>query len=204
MYNMKKVVVIIMLILLAYCVGIGQNLEQSFSAPPHSAKPWIYWFWMSGHVTREGIKKDIEMILKAGIGGVLIMEAKHHILPDGPIKYSSDEWYALKKYVAEEAGRLGIEVTSHVCEGWSATGGPWVTPDKAMKILAFTETFVESSGKNILGYWHFLQEKSPSKSKTGTSKDCIINLSTYEYTVSHMTHDRHHRMTKFNLIKLLI
>jgi hypothetical protein len=149
MYNMKKVVVIIMLILLAYCVGIGQNLEQSFSAPPHSAKPWIYWFWMSGHVTREGIKKDIEMILKAGIGGVLIMEAKHHILPDGPIKYSSDEWYALKKYVAEEAGRLGIEVTSHVCEGWSATGGPWVTPDKAMKILAFTETFVESSGKNI-------------------------------------------------------
>ncbi|WP_147676483.1 glycosyl hydrolase [Algibacter pacificus] len=146
---MKKINLVFMLIVSMHFLTGAQNIEQDFKNPPDSAKPWVYWFWMSGHVTKEGIKQDLEMMSKVGIGGVLIMEVRHHILPDGPVKFSSDEWFALKKYVAEEAGRLGIEVTSHVCEGWSATGGPWVTPEKAIKILTFTEKLVESSGTSM-------------------------------------------------------
>ncbi|TSA36574.1 MAG: hypothetical protein D4R64_07195 [Porphyromonadaceae bacterium] len=38
------------------------------------ARPWVYWFWLNGNITREGITADLEAMNRVGIGGVLIME----------------------------------------------------------------------------------------------------------------------------------
>ena len=35
-------------------------LEQGFRQPPDSARPWVYWFWLNGNITREGITADLE------------------------------------------------------------------------------------------------------------------------------------------------
>ena len=51
----------------------------TFSAPPQSAKPWVYWFWSNGNITREGITADLEAMHRVGIGGVLIMEVDQGI-----------------------------------------------------------------------------------------------------------------------------
>jgi len=42
-----------------------------------------------------------------------------------------------------EAHRLGIEVNMNNDAGWNGSGGPWVTPDKAMQKVVWTETDVE-------------------------------------------------------------
>ena len=52
----------------------GGITPAKFLAPPESARPWVYWFWLNSNLTREGITADLEAMKAAGIGGVLIME----------------------------------------------------------------------------------------------------------------------------------
>jgi len=52
----------------------GDQLVDGFRNPPNSAKPWTYWFWINGNITRESIKADLEAMARVGIHGVLIME----------------------------------------------------------------------------------------------------------------------------------
>ena len=49
----------------------GDELERAFASPPASARPWVYWFWMDGNVSREGITADLEAMQRAGLGGVI-------------------------------------------------------------------------------------------------------------------------------------
>ena len=49
-------------------------LETSFTSPPTSACPWVYWFPLSGNLTKAGITADLEAMQRVGIGGVLYME----------------------------------------------------------------------------------------------------------------------------------
>jgi hypothetical protein len=30
----------------------SSSLAASLLAPPQAAKPWVYWFWINGHVSR--------------------------------------------------------------------------------------------------------------------------------------------------------
>ena len=45
------------------------SLEEGFKNPPNSAKPRVWWHWMNGNITKEGIKLDLEWMNRVGIGG---------------------------------------------------------------------------------------------------------------------------------------
>ena len=47
------------------------DLLSGFVSPPASARPWVYWFWLNGNITREGITADLEAMRRAGIGAVV-------------------------------------------------------------------------------------------------------------------------------------
>ena len=47
----------------------GDALAQGFKDPPDSAKPRVWWHWMNGNITKEGIKLDLEWMKRVGIGG---------------------------------------------------------------------------------------------------------------------------------------
>ena len=39
------------------CSFAGQDpLAAGFSTPPDIAKPWVYWFWLNGNITPDGIR----------------------------------------------------------------------------------------------------------------------------------------------------
>ena len=63
-------------------------LRQGFMHPPDEARPWVYWVWMDGNLSREGITADLEAMKRAGIGGMIIMEVNVGI-PQGPTKFMS-------------------------------------------------------------------------------------------------------------------
>ena len=69
----------------APAAGAADELEQSFLNPPEEARPWDYWFWMNGNITREGITADLEAMKRAGICGALIMHVSAGI-PAGPVR----------------------------------------------------------------------------------------------------------------------
>lgn len=121
-------------------------LEASFITPPASARPRTFWFWMNGHVTRDGITRDLEAMSRVGIGGVLIYDGGTY-LPPGPVGYLNPEWRALMTHAIKEGKRLGVEIGLHNGPGWSSSGGPWITPELSMQQLVWSETTVKGGQK---------------------------------------------------------
>ena len=111
----------------------SEELADLFKSPPSSARPGVFWFWMGGMISEEGITKDVEALSAQGIGKVLLMH-----MPDqcpyprqwayrdypGKVKVLSDEWFNLVNYAIGECDRVGIEVGSFMCPGWGHVGDP--------------------------------------------------------------------------------
>jgi hypothetical protein len=114
-------------------------LAKSFPNPPAEDRPWVYWYWINGTMTREGIHADLESMARVGIGGVLILEVDHST-PGGPVKFLSPEWVELFTYACSEADRLGMKVRVNNDAGWTGSGGPWITPELSMQKVVWSET----------------------------------------------------------------
>lgn len=118
------------------------DLVDSFQSPPPSARPWVYWFWMNGNITREGITADLEAMARVGIGGTLIMSVSNGI-PPGRVDFLSRQWRDLFAHAVREATRLGIEINMNNDDGWTGSGGPWVSPADSMQVVTWSETRTE-------------------------------------------------------------
>jgi hypothetical protein len=123
------------------------SLEKGFINPPASAKARTWWHWLNGNVTREGLTADLEAMKRVGIQEAQIFNVDMGY-PDGSIDYLSSEWLELFEFAALEAKRLGLELGFHNGPGWSATGGPWVTPEYSMQTVVYSETVCEG-GKRM-------------------------------------------------------
>jgi hypothetical protein len=132
-------------------------LEAGFKSPPSEARPRVWWHWMNGNVTREGITLDLEWMKRVGIGGVQMFDANIGNILIGErdtaqvvekrIVYRTPEWQEMLRHAAAECDRLGLEMTMHSSGGWSETGGPWVKPEEAMKKLVWSVTRVDGPQK---------------------------------------------------------
>lgn len=115
------------------------DLYTEFVNPPESARPWVYWYFMDGNISREGLTADLEAMRRAGIGGAIFLEVGIGI-PRGSVPFMSAEWKELLKHAVKEADRLGIEIALGAGPGWCGTGGPWVKPEQSMQHLVSSET----------------------------------------------------------------
>ena len=145
---------------LAFLLGAGAALAQSASTPlrngfvnpPNRARPRVWWHWMNGNVTKEGIKLDLEWMHRVGIAGFQNFDAT----PDTPqvvehrLPFMTPGWKDAFRYATRLADQLGLEETIAASPGWSETGGPWVPASEAMKKYVWSETFVEG-GKPFTG-----------------------------------------------------
>src|SRR5215469_6659774 len=125
------------------------SLAAGFRTPPDSAKPRTWWHWTNGNVTESGITKDLEWMKRSGIGGFQLVDvaAGGGQVVEPKINFGTEEWYHAVRHSAEEAKRLGLEMSIFSCAGWSEAGGPWVTQPMAMKRLVWSETVVEGPAK---------------------------------------------------------
>lgn len=121
------------------------DLEANFRRPPAEVRPRTYWLWMNGHVTRDGITRDLEAMKRVGIGGVMIFDGGTY-LPKGPVDYLGTEWRDLMAHAIREGERLGIDIGMHNGPGWSSSGGPWITPERSMQQLVWSEVTVSGPG----------------------------------------------------------
>lgn len=137
---MSNILIRILAVMLLACAlaprgaALAADLARDFRNPPASARPWVYWFWMDGNLSREGMTADLEAMKRAGIGGMIIMEVDVGV-PKGPVKFMSKPWRTLFKHAVMEAERLGLEITLNAGPGWTGSGGPWVKPEQSMQHL---------------------------------------------------------------------
>lgn len=149
---MKKVFSILLLVLLgSQLMAQEVDIETIFKNPPASAKPWVFWYWLHGAVSKEGITADLEAMNEAGIGGAYLMPVKDTTsgIPFQPqVRQLTPEWWTMVKFALQEAKRLNLQIGVHVSDGFALAGGPWITPEMSMQKLVWTKTFVQANNKN--------------------------------------------------------
>lgn len=138
---------------MALCLTTGlatepsDGLEEGFDHPSTAAKPRTWWHWVSGNVTKEGITADLEAMKGIGLAGAQIFTVDQSDVK-GPVRFMSPEWRNLMHFAMEEAGRLHLELAVEGCDGWSESGGPWVTPAESMQKVVWSQRDV-SGGTTI-------------------------------------------------------
>jgi hypothetical protein len=118
------------------------QLQREFISPPDSAKPRVWWHWMNGNITQEGIKLDLQWMHRIGIGGLQNFD-ESVLTPkvvDQRLVFMTPPWNEAFRYAVTLANRLGLEVAIAGSPGWSESGGPWVRPPQGMKKLVWSET----------------------------------------------------------------
>lgn len=133
---------------LAGTVSAIDHLAKNFATPPASARPWCYWYWFNKNISREGIIADLDGMANAGIGGVYLMNiGGERNIPEGDVKYGTEQWWDLFKLAVSEAAKRNIRFGFH-SPGWSASGGPWITPEFGMQELVWSEAVIDG-GKPV-------------------------------------------------------
>jgi hypothetical protein len=122
-------------------VETGPTAED-FRNPPADARPGTFYHWMNGNVTAAGLDADLTSMRDIGLGGIMAFDGSNDV-PKGPVDYLSPDWLALMTHMMRKADDLGLKVGMHNAPGWSSSGGPWITPERSMQQLSWTETTVE-------------------------------------------------------------
>ena len=125
------------------------DLYEQFVNPPQEARPRVWWHWMDGNITKDGIRKDLLWMDRVGIGGFHHFDAglRTEQVVDKRLIYMQEDWKDAFKYAISLADSLGMEIAVASAPGWSSTGGPWVKPEDAMKKLTWRELVVEGNGQ---------------------------------------------------------
>ena len=128
----------------------AESLDDGFISPPREHRPETWFHLIGGNVAKSGLTKDLEAISVAGIQGIQLFHGKGNawlgVMPQ--IQVLSPAWDSMIAHVADEATRLGLRFTMQNCPGWAMSGGPWITPDNAMRHLIWSRTDL-SGGKTI-------------------------------------------------------
>lgn len=117
-----------------------------------SAKPWVFWYWVKGGVSKEGITADLEAMKLNGIGGAYLMSIQG---PDKTPVYSppavqlTPEWWKMVEFAMTEAKRLDLKLGMHVSDGFALAGGPWITPDLSMQKVVWSKINISNTANKI-------------------------------------------------------
>lgn len=109
---MKKITKLISVIGFILCLSACQEIREvsyeqlrgGFTNLPDSIQTSVYWHWISGNISKEGVIKDLESMKQAGINRAFIANIGLSAAeaPTGDVQIFSDEWWeilhaALKK-----------------------------------------------------------------------------------------------------------
>lgn len=138
---------VLLLLIFSACSRQPESAFKTIVPTEKDAQPWVFWYWMHGAVSSEGITADLEAMKQAGIGGAYIFAIRDTVsglYPDAVVTMSS-QWWTLVKHAVSEANRLGLEIGFNACDGFTCAGGPWITPEMSMQKVVWADTLVDGN-----------------------------------------------------------
>lgn len=135
-------------------------MQKKFTETPKEQPLAVYWYWLDGNISEEGVVKDLHAMKTVGINRVQIgMIGDGQGAPRGPVRMFTDKWWKIMHTMFKTAAELDIEVGLFNCPGWSQSGGPWVKPEQSMRYLAAVNDTIQGPVK--------YKAKLPSLGKDG-------------------------------------
>ncbi|KAA8486266.1 alpha-L-rhamnosidase-like protein [Arcticibacter tournemirensis] len=123
-----------------------RGLPEYIKPVGESAKSWVFWYWMHGAYSREGITADLEAMKQAGIAGAYLAPIKGKTDPPlytPSIDQLSPEWWKMVRYALDEAARIGIKIAMLPNDGFATAGGPWITPENSMQKVVSSSLMIK-------------------------------------------------------------
>ena len=104
------------------------DLHRGFLHPPADSRIMMRWWWFGPAVTRAEIRRELEQMQAAGIGGVEMTSLYAQALDDTAtgfqnFSYASPQHLEALRFAAETARSLGLRVDLTLGSGWPY-GGP--------------------------------------------------------------------------------
>ncbi|MFD3274671.1 glycosyl hydrolase [Aquirufa echingensis] len=132
------------------------DLSKGFVQPPHTAQPRVWWHWMNGNITKDGIRKDLDWMKQSGIGGFQNFDASLFtpLAVKEKLVYMTPAWKDAFRFATDYAKEKGLEMAIAGSPGWSVTGGPWVAPSDGMKKYVWSELRVQGGQKITVALPH--------------------------------------------------
>ena len=137
-------------ICLVFSVGYlhAQTLDTQHST---LNKPWTFWYWMYGAVSKEGIHADLQAMKDVGIGGCYLMPIRgvtEKPIYQGEVQQLTPKFWEMVDYAMQQSDSLGLEMGIHICDGFALAGGPWISPEESMQKVVWTDTIITVTHKN--------------------------------------------------------
>ena len=124
------------------------TIQKKFTETPKEQPLAVYWYWLDGNISEEGVVKDLQAMKQVGINRVQIgMIGDGQGAPHGPVRMFTDAWWQIMHTMFKTATELDIEVGLFNCPGWSQSGGPWVKPEQSMRYLAAVNETVQGPAR---------------------------------------------------------
>ena len=129
------------------------RLRESFAHPPDDCRIMMRWWWFGPAVTKPEIKRELEQMKAAGIGGVEIATLYPLALDDPAtgfrnLSYLSDEYVDDLRFAVGEARRLGLRVDITLGSGWPY-GGPSIGITQSAGEIRVEEIAIARGAKSI-------------------------------------------------------
>ncbi len=119
------------------------DIQGRFTTISDTVQTSIYWYWINGHISKEGVVKDLEAMKKVGINRAFIGNIGLDGDPYGSVKLFSGEWWDILHTTLKTAARLDIQIGIFNGPGWSQSGGPWIKPQESMRYLTASQLMVK-------------------------------------------------------------
>ncbi len=116
--------------------------------PLDEAKPWTFWYWMYGAVSKQGIHADLQGMHDVGLGGCYLMPIRGvNERPEygGKAQQLSATYWDMIDYAFQQADSLGLQMGIHISDGFALAGGPWIKPEESMQHVVWTDSIVSVS-----------------------------------------------------------
>ncbi|QJW88089.1 glycoside hydrolase [Spirosoma taeanense] len=141
---MNRIIILLILLPGFVLAQADPALRDGFLNPPNAARPRVWWHWMNGNVTKDGIRKDLLWMHRSGIGGFQNFDAGLTTpqVVDKRLTYMTPAWKDAFLLATRLADSLKLEMAIAGSPGWSQSGGPWVAAKDGMKKLVWREIIV--------------------------------------------------------------
>lgn len=129
------------------------HLRNSFAHPPDDSRIIMRWWWFGPAISKDEIKRELEQMKSAGIGGVEIATLYPLALDDPQsgfhnMTFLSDEHLDALRFAASKARELGLRVDITLGSGWPF-GGPHIPVTQAAGAMRVETIEIPSGATSI-------------------------------------------------------
>lgn len=116
----------------------GSDLYSIFKNPASIHRPFVRWWWNGDKVEKHELLRELQLLKKAGIGGVEINPVKFPSRTDDldkpSLQWLSPEWIDMLKFTFDTAKSMDMTCDLIVGSGWPF-GAEWLQGDERAQVI---------------------------------------------------------------------